>query len=262
MTLPRPLFSKPISRTAPPPLLITTSKPNTHLNGFSAFNPHALKFIVSMAASPGPGISSAPQHSSSPLIPSTIASDSGASQKSPSVLEAIEADLEKVIYGCRFMAFMAVLGSLIGSLLCYIKGCTYVVQSFMEYFAHRSKVILLLIDAIDVYLLGTVMLVFGMGLYELFISNLDKVNSLSEDEACTSSLFGMFIMKARPKWLDITTVNELKTKIGHVIVMLLLIGLLEKSMLAVIQSPLDLLCFSASVLLSSGCLLLLSKLKD
>lgn len=56
--------------------------------------------------------------------------------------------------------------------------------------------------------------------------------------------------------------NELKTKLGHVIVMLLLIGLLEKSKKAVIQSPLDLLCFSASVLLSSVCLFLLSKLSD
>lgn len=49
---------------------------------------------------------------------------------------------------------------------------------------------------VDVYLLGTVMLVFGMGLYELFISNLDTVKALSEDEApYTSSLFGMFILK-------------------------------------------------------------------
>lgn len=212
-----------------------------------------------MAASSRPGVSSSP-----PLIRSTVvSSDSAVPQNSPSKLEAIEGDLEKVIYGCRFMTFMAVSGSLIGSLLCFIKGCTFVAQSFMEYFAHSSKVILLLIDAIDVYLLGTVMLVFGMGLYELFISNLDTVKSQSENETpYTSSLFGMFILKARPKWLDITTVNELKTKVGHVIVMLLLIGLLEKSMIAVIQSPLDLLCFSASVLLSSGCLLLLSKLKD
>ncbi|KAL6180870.1 hypothetical protein ACLB2K_047529 [Fragaria x ananassa] len=259
MTLPRPLLSKPISsssRTPPSPLLSTSSRPNAF------FNPHSLKLIVSMAAACSrPRVSSAPPHFSSPLIPPTFASDSAGASSSRA--EFIEADLEKVIYGCRFMTFMAVLGSLIGSLLCYIKGCTYVVQSFMEYFAHRSKVIMLLIDAIDVYLLGTVMLVFGMGLYELFISNLDTVKALSEDEApYTSSLFGMFILKARPKWLDISTVNELKTKIGHVIVMLLLIGLLEKSMLAVIRSPLDLLCFSASILLSSGCLLLLSKLKD
>ncbi|CAL9028541.1 unnamed protein product [Prunus brigantina] len=144
-----------------------------------------------------------------------------------------------------------------------VTGCTYVVQSFMEYSVNRSKVIWSLVEAIDVYLLGTVMLVFGMGLYELFISNLDIVKSSQENKPTDrSNLLGMFMLKERPKWLDITTVNELKTKLGHVIVMLLLIGLFEKSKKAVIQSPFDLLCFSACVLLSSGCLFLLSKLNE
>lgn len=43
----------------------------------------------------------------------------------------------------------------------------------------------------DVYLLGTVMLVFGMGLYELFVSNLDIAKSLSEAKH-RSNLFGLF----------------------------------------------------------------------
>ncbi|KAK3008026.1 hypothetical protein RJ639_013438 [Escallonia herrerae] len=113
----------------------------------------------------------------------------------------------------------------------------------------------------DVYLLGTVMLVFGMGLYELFISNLDIAKSLSQERIpYRSNLFGLFTLKERPRWLEIKSVNELKTKVGHVIVMLLLIGLFDKSKKAIIHSPTDLLCFSASVLLSSGCLYLLSKL--
>lgn len=133
--------------------------------------------------------------------------------------------------------------------------------SYQEYIVNRGKVILLLVEAIDVYLLGTVMLVFGMGLYELFISNLDIAKSSSEDRIPQrSSLFGLFPLKERPRWLEIKSVNELKTKLGHVIVMLLLIGLFEKSKKAVIHSSTDLLCFSASVLLSSGCLYLLSKL--
>lgn len=54
--------------------------------------------------------------------------------------------------------------------------------------------------------------------------------------------------------------NELKTKVGHVIVMVLLIGLFENSKKVVITTATDLLYFSASILLSSGCLFLLSKL--
>lgn len=56
--------------------------------------------------------------------------------------------------------------------------------------------------------------------------------------------------------------NELKTKLGHVIVMLLLIGLFDKSKKAAINTPVDLLCFCASVFLSSSCLFLLSKLAE
>ncbi|KAI3812623.1 hypothetical protein L1987_17334 [Smallanthus sonchifolius] len=172
-----------------------------------------------------------------------------------------EETIEKVIYNCRFLALLAVTGSLIGSFLCFIKGCTYVVASYQEYFVNHGRGIFQLVEAIDVYLLGTVMLVFGMGLYELFISNLDTAKSRSEGAtARRSNLFGLFLLKERPKWLEIKSVNELKTKLGHVIVMLLLIGLFEKSKKAAILTPTDLLCFSGSVLLSSCCLYLLSKL--
>lgn len=47
----------------------------------------------------------------------------------------------------------------------------------------------------DVYLAGTVMLIFGMGLYGLFISN-DSPDVPSSDRALKgSSLFGMFALK-------------------------------------------------------------------
>lgn len=48
----------------------------------------------------------------------------------------------------------------------------------------------------DIYLLGTVMLVFGMGLYELFVCNLDIAKTQSKEKATsTSNLFGLFALK-------------------------------------------------------------------
>lgn len=48
----------------------------------------------------------------------------------------------------------------------------------------------------DVYLAGTVMLIFGMGLYGLFISNVSPDVPSSVDRALKgSSLFGMFALK-------------------------------------------------------------------
>jgi hypothetical protein len=153
----------------------------------------------------------------------------------------------------------------------------------------------------DVYLMGTVMLIFGMGLYELFVNTLEVAGDGCEvrNPVCGSNLFGIFRMRVifpcdsfawasissmshalctkashvllevmcffvdmqeRPKWLEIRSLDELKTKLGHVIVMILLVGMFEKSKKVPIHSGLDLLCFSASILLSSGCLFLLSKL--
>lgn len=59
------------------------------------------------------------------------------------------------------------------------------------------------------------MLVFGMGLYELFISNLDTVKSQSENETpYTSSLFGMFILKVR---LNFIATEQISYISGYII---------------------------------------------
>lgn len=51
----------------------------------------------------------------------------------------------------------------------------------------------------DVYLAGTVMLIFGMGLYNLFISNVHPDVPSNVDRALKgSSLFGMFSLKVIP----------------------------------------------------------------
>ncbi|XP_074561109.1 uncharacterized protein LOC141817334 [Curcuma longa] len=171
-------------------------------------------------------------------------------------IDDVEEKIEKVIYRCRFFAFLAVAGSLMGSIICFLRGCTYVIDSYREYCG--AKVILMLVEAIDVYLVGTVMLVLGMGLYEIFISNLDIAKMSSHGP----NLLGLFKLMERPRWLEIQSINELKTKLGHVIVMVLLVGMFEKSKKVTISSPTDLLCFAASILLSSGCLYLLSKLQS
>lgn len=191
--------------------------------------------------------------------------------KSLSSIQQAEEFIEKSIFNCRFFTLMGVVGSLTGSVLCFFKGCTFVVESFREYFytclrgVGSGKVILLLVEAVDVYLMGTVMLIFGMGLYELFVSALDVPGgncfaSGKRTTVCGSNLFGLFQLKERPKWLEIRSLDELKTKLGHVIVMILLVGMFEKSKKVPIHTGTDLLCFSASILLASGCLYFLSKL--
>ncbi|CAL5381864.1 unnamed protein product [Camellia sinensis] len=156
-----------------------------------------------------------------------------------------------IIFDFRFLALLAVGGSLAGSLLCFLNGCVYIVDAYKVYWSscvkgiHTGQMVLRLVEAIDVYLAGTVMLIFGMGLYGLFISNVPPDSPPTVDRALKgSSLFGMFSLKERPKWMKISSLDELKTKVGHVIVMILLVKMFERSKMVTIATGLDLLSYS------------------
>ncbi|KAJ6838315.1 uncharacterized protein M6B38_321190 [Iris pallida] len=178
-----------------------------------------------------------------------------------------ESTIERVIFDFRFLALLAVGGSLAGSLLCFLNGCVYIVDAYKVYCTacvkgvHTGKMVLRLVEAIDVYLAGTVMLIFGMGLYGLFISNVPPGVPPTEDRALKgSSLFGMFALKVRPKWMKISSLDELKTKVGHVIVMILLVKMFERSKMVAISTGMDLLSYSVCIFLSSASLYILSNL--
>ncbi|XP_073012316.1 uncharacterized protein [Typha latifolia] len=178
-----------------------------------------------------------------------------------------ESTIERVIFDFRFLALLAVGGSLAGSLLCFLNGCVYIVDAYKVYWGscvkgvHTGQMVLRLVEAIDVYLAGTVMLIFGMGLYGLFISNATPAVPTAVDRALRgSSLFGMFALKERPKWMKISSLDELKTKVGHVIVMILLVKMFERSKMVTIATGLDLLSYSVCIFLSSASLYILHNL--
>ena len=68
-----------------------------------------------------------------------------------------------------------------------------------------------MISAVDLYLIGIVLLIFGFGIYELFIS---KIDIAREDLSVTI--------------LEIENLDELKNKIIKVIVMVLIVSFLKE----------------------------------
>ncbi|KAF8410609.1 hypothetical protein HHK36_003141 [Tetracentron sinense] len=173
--------------------------------------------------------------------------------------------IQKVILDCRFFTLLAVAGSLLGSILCFVEGCFNVLQSYFEYFQMISQrsgqehVVQLLIEAIDMFLVGTAMLMFGMGLYVMFVGtkNMKGENGkwLSE-----SNLFGLFYLKTFPTWVEMQSISQAKSKIGHAVLMILQVGVLEKFKSIPLVNGLDLACFAGSVLISSACIFVLSRL--
>lgn len=63
-----------------------------------------------------------------------------------------------------------------------------------------------------------------------------------------------------PRWVEMKSVAEAKSKLGHAVMMILQVGVLEKFKSVPLVTPTDLACFAATILISSSSIFLLSKL--
>ncbi|XP_031483366.1 uncharacterized protein LOC116252894 [Nymphaea colorata] len=176
----------------------------------------------------------------------------------------VQKAIEKFILDFRFGTLIAVVGSLLGSILCFAEGCNIIARTSMEYFhamwqrTDQAQTVLKLMEAIDMFLVGTAMLVFGMALYNYFIR--PRHLKQSEDLQPNSNLLGLFHLKSQPQWVEMGSLTEIKTKIGHAVVMILHVGILEKFQNVTIANAMDLTCFAGAILVSSACVFLLSRL--
>jgi len=166
----------------------------------------------------------------------------------------LEKLFEGGLWGSRFMVLMAVIFGLIGAVLLFIVASfdvydtaklvidTYVNHHHPDHF--HELVVGGIIGAVDLYLIGVVMLIFSFGIYELFISDIDVAK---EDE------------ERGNKILAIHSLDQLKDKISKVIVMVLVVGFFKKVGLASYNTPLELLYLALSITAVAVGLYFLSK---
>ncbi|KAL2459102.1 uncharacterized protein Fot_55120 [Forsythia ovata] len=174
--------------------------------------------------------------------------------------------IEKAIVDCRFFTFLAIGGSLLSSILCFVEGCFLIVESYFQYFRAISQmsqqgqghVVQLLIEAIDVFLLGTAMLIFGMSLYVIFVGTKNLKGKGSQH--IRPSLFGNFNVETIPARVGMQSVMQAKSKMGHAVIMILLVEVLEKFKSIPVVTGWDLACFAAAIFVSTASIFLLSKL--
>lgn len=129
--------------------------------------------------------------------------------------------LERLLWESRLILILAVISSLLAStflvllgtyeILILIKKTIFFEINNIEYFQKES--ITKIIGAIDNYLIATVLLIFGLGLYELFIS---KIQQIEEDTKSS-------------KILMIHSLDQLKDKIAKVIIMVLIVTFFKYS---------------------------------
>ncbi|MDR2292109.1 MAG: YqhA family protein [Prevotellaceae bacterium] len=157
--------------------------------------------------------------------------------------------LEAILYGSRFVTFLAVLGSLTASVVLFILSTIRVINGLIFSFdaiksldpQNIEKIIAIFVSSIDGYLFSTVLLIFGMGIYELFINKIDIVNKGKD---------------SRPNWLMIGSIDDLKSSLGKVILMILIVSFFEHSLDIHYKNISDLLFLGIGILLIAVALFL------
>jgi len=148
--------------------------------------------------------------------------------------------IARVLSRSRLLVLFAVATSLVLSAVTFawgaVKAWNFTVGLFEDRGWDRDVTVVSLLEAIDVILLGTVLLIFAVGLYELFVAPIEL-----------------------PDWLVIDSLNDLKAKLSDVIVLLLAIKFVEKLLLA--KEAVDVLYYGVGIALVIGALVAFNTLR-
>ena len=153
---------------------------------------------------------------------------------------------EFFLFNSRYVTLLAVLGSLFSSVVMFIMGTMKIANSIVVFWnqiagidntdRHSGAVVALFVSSIDIYLFATVLLIFSNGLYELFIKESDSSSHAQ---------------KSGRHWLKVSSLDDLKSSLGKVILMILIVWFFEKSLIIEYNTALDLLYLGIGILLVS-----------
>lgn len=165
------------------------------------------------------------------------------------IIAKIELLFEEGLWQSRFVVLFAVIASLVTSLAMFFIATVdaYYMASHLIGYASpelttdarntlRAETITHVVEIIDGYLLATVLLIFALGLYELFISRIDS--AMHGDASSTAS-----------NVLIINSLDDLKARLAKVILMILIVRFFEHAISMTFTTPLDLLYLSGGIAL-------------
>jgi len=158
----------------------------------------------------------------------------------------IERLFEGALWNSRFVVVVAVIASMVAAVtMLYVTTVDlwYAVLHVVHYAdpsltAEARKTlhddtVTHIVEVVDGYLLATVMLIFALGLYELFVSDIDAAHD----------------SRASSKILVIESLDDLKTRLAKVILMILIVKLFEHAVKIDLGGALDLLYLGAAIAL-------------
>lgn len=170
-----------------------------------------------------------------------------------SLFRTIENAFEHFLWSFRLVIILGVVGLLIGSLIVFIYGIVETFQlavgfagTMIAHGGHLAQdasggltyhaLVLGLVTVVDDFLVGIVLLIFGLGSYDLFISRIDAA---------------LYQSDIRPDWLVFGSLEELKSVLGKVVLMILTINFLQITINTRFETPLHLVYLGAGIAMVS-----------
>lgn len=161
-------------------------------------------------------------------------------------MKYLETLFEGALWRSRYIVLFAVVASMASSFAIFFLATADVVY-LLEHVSHyldaglsqaaraelRNSTVTHIVEVVDGYLLGAVMLIFALGMYELFVSDIDQARN----------------SKAASRILLIESLDDLKNRLAKVILMILIVKLFEHALKLEISSALQLLYLGASIAL-------------
>ena len=161
-------------------------------------------------------------------------------------MKLIETLFEGMLWRSRFVVVIAVVASMISAIAVFFVTTVdvwYLVTHIFNYAdpslsaelrkSLHDDTVTHVVEVVDGYLLATVMLIFALGLYELFVSDIDAAHG----------------SRASSKILLIESLDDLKTRLAKVILMILIVKLFEHAVKMKMDSVLDLLYLGGAIAL-------------
>lgn len=161
---------------------------------------------------------------------------------------------ERLLYSTRYLSLVAVIGAIISSVILFIQGILIIWEGLRHYFLNQHheggsqltyELFEQIVSSVDVFLFALVLIIFGVGVYELFVTQVDPVEQ-SHD--------------SRPSWLRISSVDDLKSSLGKVILMVLIVSFFKHVLeFTHWDEPISMLYMSIGIILISAALYLAHK---
>jgi uncharacterized membrane protein YqhA len=158
----------------------------------------------------------------------------------------VERWFERLLWNSRYVVVVAVVASVVGAFALFYLATVdvaYLVMHLAPYAggglseearaALRSSTVTHIVEVVDGYLLALVMLIFGLGMYELFVSDIDEARA----------------SKTSSRILVIESLDDLKNRLAKVILMILIVRLFEHASKMDLGTVLDLLYFGGAIAL-------------